>query len=388
MIMDAADEAIYKIGRRASRHLSPPERYRPASSTDRPSMEARGGRKADSKPREPGGLDAFYDSFKWLDGDDDLDLSLQLDDYHANLKEHLPIPSKDNRPSFRRHLSINKIPFGRSSVSISRPGTNGVLSTPASPSPISTTHPAHARRKSRALSLINTARHIPRVSTASIDPAAAHYQDPEARAKLRVYLASPQKFDEAVEFGFPSGEAPPVRPVQDSYEPRGHSRQLLSQDSSAFRTFFSDDRSSIYSDDDSLPDPESPRTPHSPDKATLRPDRMADSEAAPARKISDNYAQLPAASREMTLRMTLTRPDLRACEDQIYGWQKMPIPQAIKTAQPAPSQDELLPPKAFIADNSKPKESFDAFFASLDEEDETTTESGGFKRFWNKVRRN
>lgn len=27
-------------------------------------------------------------------------------------------------------------------------------------------------------------------------------------------------------------------------------------------------------------------------------------------------------NREMTLRMTLTRPDLRADEDQLYGWQQ------------------------------------------------------------------
>jgi len=38
----------------------------------------------------------------------------------------------------------------------------------------------------------------------STDTDAAYYQDPEARLKLRVYLAFPQKFDEAVEFGFPS----------------------------------------------------------------------------------------------------------------------------------------------------------------------------------------
>lgn len=388
VILDAADEAIYKIGRRSSRHLSPLEGYRSALLSTRPSMETQASRMISPRPpQEREGLDAFYDSVRWLDEDEHLDLTLQLDDYQEDLKEHLPLPSKETRPSFRRHLSISKT-LGRSSISMSRPGTHGGISTPASPSPTTTVHPSHVRRKSRALSLINTTRHASQSSTASIDPAAAHYQDPEARAKLRVYLASPQKFDEAVEFGFPSTDATPVRTNQDALGTRGHSRQVLSQDSSGFRTFFSDDRSSTYSDDVSLPDPESPRTPHSPGKATVQPDALTGGDATPLRNISDNYAQLPAASREMTLRMTLTRPDLRACENQIYGWQKVPAQATHKPAQSGSSAEDLQPPKAMMADGSKPKQSLEAFFAGLDEEEETAAESGGFKRFWNKVRRN
>ncbi|KAJ8120446.1 hypothetical protein ONZ43_g2846 [Nemania bipapillata] len=136
----------------------------------------------------------IFDSLSWLDEEDDLDLRLTLDNYHADLKPAMPMPVTNTGPPslFRRRLSVNKLSLGRSSISSSRPATRG--SSFAEQSPIT----AHSRRKSRALSLI-TPKHRPQTSISSIDPAAAHYQDPEARHKLRAYLASPQKFDEALE---------------------------------------------------------------------------------------------------------------------------------------------------------------------------------------------
>ncbi|KAK9780760.1 hypothetical protein AB5N19_07231 [Seiridium cardinale] len=386
VILDAADEAIYKIGRRSSRHFSQ-NGHGSTRSSIRPSMETQQSRATHVKAHDHG-LGDFYDSFRWLEGNDDLDLSLQLNDYPGNVKGELPPPTKEHRPPFRRHLSINKIPFGRASTSMSRPGTHGGASIPPSPTATSTMHPSHTRRQSRTLSLIST-RHGPQPSTSSIDTAAAHYQDPEARAKLRVYLASPQKFDEAVEFGFPSSDAISARPAQETQAWRGHSRKLLSEDSSKLKTFFSDDHSSVYSDDASLPDPESPRTPHSPDKAALQHENVAGGKNAQMRTLPDSYAQLPAASREMTLRMTLTRPDLRACEDQIYGWQKAQGQQGNKPVQPAPFPEDAPPRMSHVGDHSKPKESLEAFFASLDEEEEAeaVADSGVVKRFWNKVRR-
>jgi hypothetical protein len=38
-------------------------------------------------------------------------------------------------------------------------------------------------------------------------------------------------------------------------------------------------------------------------------------------------------NREMTLRMTLTRPDLRADEEQLYGWQGQKDPFALEDLQ-------------------------------------------------------
>ncbi|ETS86781.1 hypothetical protein PFICI_00609 [Pestalotiopsis fici W106-1] len=395
VILDAADEAIYKIGRRSDRRPpQPPSNYVPTLNSSKPSTRIESGRMADHTSAPKQGLqrgDSFYDSFRWLEGDDDLDLSLQLDDYHANLKESLPRRSTEHRPSFRRHLSINKIPFGRSSISTSRPGTNSGTHTPASPSTSSPTSqpPFPVRRRSRTLSLINP-RPVFEESIPTFDPDAAHYQDPEARAKLRVYLASPQKFDEAVEFGFPSKNAIANLPDHERHGSRGHSRGLRSQDSSRHKTFFSDDQSSIYSEE-SLPDPESPRTPNSPDKADIQEENPTDAKEPPFRPPMDGYAQIPASSREMTLRMTLTRPDLRAGEEEIYGWQKRSAQQMARTA---PRLEDAPPKKASAVNTGKSKESLEAFFASLDEEEEAaaasaaaataSADTGVVKRFWNK----
>lgn len=352
-------------------------------------MESQGSTKRHSKAA--GTRDDLYDSFRWLDEEEDLDLRLILDDYHANLRETLPSPTKDHRPSFRRHLSITKIPFGRSSVSSSRPVTKDVTSTPASPTPTSASHPPHKRRKSRALSLV-TPRHTVQTSSSSIDPAAAHYQDPEARLKLRVYLASAQKFDEAIEFGFPSNDAMPAGSSIDMQGVRHHHpRRGLSDDSGRLKTFLSDDNSSTYSEDLSLPDSDSPKTPHTPEKHAVKPHHLPTDDSTNSPKGSEGFAHAPAASREMTLRMTLTRPDLRACEDQIYGWQKgaqQPLQQG-RPSQSFPPQDEA-PANALYIGDTKPKDSLEKFFASLDEETtpSTAADGGVMKRFWNRVRRN
>ncbi|KAF7524284.1 hypothetical protein G7054_g11459 [Neopestalotiopsis clavispora] len=394
----ALHEAIYKIGRRSDRRPPPSHSaYASTFTSSKPSTAPQSGRMVDHTSAPKQGLergDSFYDSFRWLEGDDDLDLSLQLDDYHANLKESVPRRStNEHRPSFRRHLSINKIPFGRSSMSISRPGTNSGTHTPASPSTSSPTSqpPLPVRRRSRTLSLINP-RPVFEEPIPTFDPDAAHYQDPEARAKLRVYLASPQKFDEAVEFGFPSKNAITNLPDHERHGSRGHSRGLRSQDSSRQKTFFSDDQSSIYSEE-SLPDPESPRTPNSPDKADSQQESLMNAMEPPFRPPMDGYAQIPASSREMTLRMTLTRPDLRAGDDEIYGWQKK---SAQQMARAAPRLEDAPPKKSSAGNTGKSKESLEAFFASLDEEEEAaaaaaasaSADTGVVKRFWNKVRRN
>lgn len=384
VILDAADEAILKVGR-ASRRPSPPPVYPPTlSSSERPSMDSLASDNASA-----GAHDALYDSFRWLDEDEDLDLRLTLDDYHINLRETVPMPEapKEARPpSFRRHLSFSKIPFGRTSISSSRPGTKDT-SHPMLNSPVPTpvVYPQNGRRKSRALSLI-TPKHNAHESIASIDPAAAHYQDPEARLKLRVYLASPQKFDEAIEFGFPSNDAS-ASPYSDMPGVKGHRRGMLSTDSEKFKTFLEDDQSSTCSDDASLPDPESPRTPQTLDKHDKPLQRTGTSDYHSSR-APENYAHAPAASREMTLRMTLTRPDLRACEDQMYGWQKESQQQYTgKRSQTWSSRDDT-PTSAYAKDG--PKESMDKIFAEIDQELglPPTTDNNVVKRFWNRVRRN
>lgn len=389
VILDAADEAIYKIGRRASKTRNLSSETTPTLSHE-PSMESVQSDRLPAAPaatKETGVPDSFYDSFRWLDDEEDLDLRLFLDDYHTNLREALPVPAKEHRPSFRRHLSITKSPFGRSSLSSSRPATKDAT-TPQPYSPLfsppgtATGAPQHmARRKSRALSLI-TPRHAPSASLASIDAAAAHYQDPEARLKLRVYLASPQKFDEAIEFGFPSADALADSPViaKGSADPwKGSSRQKGGDEFDHMKTFLDDDEDEdeLDSDHGSSPESESPKTPH----LDQRPTTMRVSTEPPySHRLSENYAQLPASSREMTLRMTLTRPDLRAHEEQIYGW------QGGRRLQSTSMRDDAPVAPTYIGEG-RPKESIENMFAGIDHWGPDPADGGVMKRFWNKVRR-
>ena len=49
-------------------------------------------------------------------------------------------------------------------------------------------------------------------------------------------------------------------------------------------------------------------------------------------------------NREMTLRMTLTRPDLRADEDQLYGWQTPSQSQGpLSSAAAAKTEQQQMP---------------------------------------------
>ncbi|KAF9879107.1 putative RNB domain-containing protein [Colletotrichum karsti] len=412
IILDPADEAIYKVRRRASSVVIPDDLWSPTLSVRPQTMESQPSqrevpkkavaaeqkrpspKKQTSLPTSPQKKrDSFYDSFRWLEEDDELDLRLHLDDYHANLREEVPAPSKQRRPSFRRHLSISKIPFGRTSLSMNRPGTTqAIASSPGSPlfanapSSPQATSPGHGRRRSRALSLI-TPKHSPQDTVAAFDPEAAHYQDPEARLKLRLYLASPQKFDEAIEFGFPAKEAmcpEAAKNVRDSKFRR--SKAALADEPDNLGTFLADDRSSIYSEDGSL-DSDSPKTPQTMENATaLRPPPVkSDRGYSPAPlspKPSNEFTRGPAETREMTMRMTLTRPDLRAHEDQIYGWQQKCCPPGRKS-QSNGLRDEFGAP-AFARDGTS-KESIERQFAAMDQWNAQANDRGVMKRFWNKL---
>ncbi|KAK4128423.1 hypothetical protein N657DRAFT_562193 [Parathielavia appendiculata] len=335
---------------------------------------------------------SFFDSFRWLDEEENLDLRLFLDDYHAHLREGAP-PTKQ-RPSFRRRMSITKMPFGRrSSVSGGQPGTRDATTrTPPIRSPTGRVSNGltHTRRKSRALSLITpNSRHAPQPSITAFDPAAAHYQDPEARLKLRVYLASPQKFDEAVEFGFPSA---------DSDVSRTQSRQKPADASADMRTFWADDDDedqsldilSLSSDQPSSPELDSPQTPEPIEQHRgprgPRHARLASPGAFKGRecgiKTPDGAA---ASSREMTLRMTLTRPDLRAHEDEIYGWQQRPVYQQHSrrpTAIASLGTESRGPSLGGWSHKSSMEK-----FPEIDHWNGSTAERGVMRRIWDRVRR-
>ncbi|KAI9053908.1 hypothetical protein LZ554_002853 [Drepanopeziza brunnea f. sp. 'monogermtubi'] len=300
----------------------------------------------------------MYESFRWMDEEQDMDLKLALDDYHANLDGVvLPTTSSIRRPSFRRQMSVTKRPFGRDSISTL---------------PESEPSPNHRRHRSRTMSLRQPKQPISELSIVAIDPNAAHYQDPEARLKLRVYLASPKNFDEAIEFGFPSMDG-----LTDSAEKsfgieRGQS-------------FYNDDTVSSFEDDISMADPDSPVTPRGElgfrlQKRTLTtpassrnmtlPDFTPPGSNRPVLlKQAESLIHNNAGSREMTLRMTLTRPDLRADEMAIYGWQQC---KSRISEEPSRSLDE--------------KASIKSSLGCADAWGSAEKETGVVKRFWKKVK--
>lgn len=145
-----------------------------------------------------------------------------------------------------------------------------------------------------------------------------------------MFLASPQKFDEAIEFGFPSAYTTDLAPHRYQLPPiatgaRNFTRDLhtfLRDDTISFLDN-DDDNTGLESDSDSLADLDSPVTPSSVGLSFRYPSRQQSSNMS---SLDSNGLPLlhPVASRfnrEMTLRMTLTRPDLRADEEQLYGWQ-------------------------------------------------------------------
>lgn len=229
-----------------------------------------------------------------------------------------PLSHQNSRTTYRRTLSLTNIPLRTSTSSIS-----------FSPEPSSARGTAswHQRAHSQSLSGRRSS-HTPQAPV--FDPEATHYRDAETRKKLQ-FLASPQKFDEAVEFGFPSTNGNDATPPRYQLPPISTDARNFSRD---MQTFLRDDRISFLEDNDdenrglesdseSVADFESPVTPSS----------VGVSFRYHGRKQSSNFSSMDSngvplihpvngrLNREMTLRMTLTRPDLRADEEQLYGWQ-------------------------------------------------------------------
>lgn len=298
VILDAADEAVYKQYHLSNLQTTPHHRLL-SSSRSQPQLNL-----DHSLPdEEMDTTQPHLEAFKWLDQPENLDLSLY--DYHAAVAETAvkPHEASSTQASFRS-LSSSSPSSHRRSLSrrsfSARASCSAINSTSVPvPSAIMTNH----QRK--------------KTPTISLDPGATHYQDPAARMKLRVYLASPQKFDEAIEFGFPS-----LQQSSATLAPRSKSDSRSAEETAG--TFYNDDTPSLSDDEDKDSDDfESPQTPSaaafssayvlgpsndsSLDRSSFRP--------KVTREIVDSYVHAPVSNREMTLHMTLTRPDLRSPND-------------------------------------------------------------------------
>jgi len=207
---------------------------------------------------------------------------------------------QERKRTFRRSFSLKPLPLP--------PPT--LTPVPALPSPSSIHHldkPSKLRRS----------KTDPVFEHRELPADAKYILDPETRKALRNF-ASPQMFDETIHFGFPSAE--PDLPTLTETPGSDHIRDY----SLTFSSSEDEDSTSAHS-------PVTP-THHGgfTEPAVVRNISSADSDPAmPLQQImsfggkTPDYRRSPSfGQREPTLRMTLTRPDLRAPENELYGWQK------------------------------------------------------------------
>ncbi|KAL9100607.1 MAG: hypothetical protein Q9163_004044 [Psora crenata] len=340
-IPDAADWRLYELSKSLEVNRSLPTLYTSSTHSHRSSLGSLDAAAAADDDDDNGMEHSMMDAFQCLDNDDDLDLASTLDDYHQfyaheTLKQQTP----SQHPSFRKVMSLSSIPF---------------VSTAPHPRPPSKSANTAGRIPQQAITPITTSftssthnfppRQVPahkaNLSTGSLEPNATHYQDPTTRLKLRVFL-SPQKFDEAIEFGFPSTEDSNTGSLCRSSLQSQHRYHA----NLPGRSFLHDSVPSVFdalsvsdsSDDEVQSPPErgspfTPSDPHFNDTYLNSPSTASQHSRIslhhssftqppkPTRRQdpSDHFLQaLPGGNREMTLRMTLTRPDLRADEQAIY----------------------------------------------------------------------
>ncbi|KAL4915431.1 hypothetical protein BDW62DRAFT_188466 [Aspergillus aurantiobrunneus] len=241
--------------------------------------------------------------FRWLDADTDIDLG--LDNYQQQVASPPSCLPPRRRPSFRRALSFNSVNLSRKSTSLAFYGKTPTFNPPAEPqfvlANIIGSRSSHSRPTSKSKPC-----HASQSLASSIDPYAQYYHDPEARLKLRVFFASPQKFDEAIEFGFPALKEKGA-PAQKSVH-AGSDLRIQEFEG----TFLDDDDDASIRGDEGL----CSRIP----RLSYVPEICQDSHDLSFldKKNRQSWMPLPQPSyqqtlntREMTLRMTLTRPNLR-----------------------------------------------------------------------------
>lgn len=289
VILDAADEALCRLEqRRQTKRSLKPSQSEPSSARNSIVSQA-------SQSPVDSAIDmdsAFIDSSRWLEGDGDLDLSLY--DYHNHVVDTVPTSEKPprRRATFRRTLSTTSMHLSRASTSNIHTKVPGSSRSTTAPAPFAKR--MHRASTSRPVSSHpTTSRHIARSSVSSIEPGAQYYQDPDARLKLRVYLASPQKFDEAVEFGFPSLEskdsARTTKLAEDRNQRPDEPHGIVTEEDSTFGV-----EDTLHSRRNSISKP-------------LNLQRLS----RRIQPVPVSGSRAPGHNREMTLKMTLTRPDLR-----------------------------------------------------------------------------
>ncbi|GAB7342540.1 hypothetical protein MBLNU457_g0720t1 [Dothideomycetes sp. NU457] len=167
-----------------------------------------------------------------------------------------------------------------------------------------------------------------------------YLKDPNTKAMLRETLATPAKFEETLAFGFKRDPSRPRTPGVELYSPGCEIKeQWLDADKS--------EGDSIDPDLSSADDTEGPMTPDLIEPRIVRPEsafyslKSSVSAAPPptVNRANSNTAFFEELmNRDMTLRMTLTKPELRASDEEIYGRDDSSIPSDVSV-----HEDPLAP---------------------------------------------
>ncbi|CAK3959737.1 Hypothetical predicted protein [Lecanosticta acicola] len=163
---------------------------------------------------------------------------------------------------------------------------------------------------------------LPSAGTTPIEnaPFTRYYKDSQARQKLREYLASPEKFDEALEFGFPTEAGAAKRAA--SHSPYPEDPPSADMDNVSLGDSRADE------EDGSAVSPKTPSTNNETFAQGMTYHSSLDSGVAIPVNIGKRNTRSLSPDingREMTLRMTLTRPDLRAPEQELYAHQRKEV---------------------------------------------------------------
>ena len=333
-------------------------------------------------------------SFRWIEDDADFNIQLQLHKFSEQRQQQAPSPphsrsqSQSQAPSQAQSQSQSRRPPPPSPSSAAGPKRTASLTSKgrrthtSSSSSACTARSRHSlgTRRAAAGAAVPSALACPR-NTHSADSEATYYQDPEARLKLRVYLASPQKFDEAVEFGFPSqAEADLFKPLASRTaaavgEMRLHEVDLDARSTTATTTTATSTTATDTTDvadvagatDATTTTTDTTDTTNTADHTTAAVKPLTAGIGGGGCAAGDQGAKIMPGMREMTLRMTLTRKDLRAynCDDDAGGCGREPMLTA----------EGRLPPE-----NEHAAHRID--WAAIDREAES-----GLKRLWRRVKR-
>lgn len=201
-------------------------------------------------------------------------------------------------------------------------------------------------------------------------PPTKYYKDSQARQKLREFLASPEKFDEALEFGFPSERAAIERSTSVTSAIDSH------QESDGDNLSITNSKDE--GDEEEEASSRSPKTPplvNEGFQSNTTPHSSVDSGVVlpfTPGKASFRSLSPDIAGREMTLRMTLTRPDLRAPEQELYAFQRKEV-SGVEVSDSDPLALEALT----VCDDHTGAHGAFAVKA---------TSQGGFKKVWKNLR--